>query len=144
MMQHLLNHARRVASEVANLRAATRHGTVDGYDPANFAVRVKLQPDGTLTDWVPLKTPWAGQGWGLFLAPTIGDAVELDFQEADGGVASAGWRFCHDGRRPLPAPSGEAWLVHKSGSSLRLTNDGKLTLADGQGAERRWHDQQRR
>lgn len=134
MMQELLNHARRVASEVAGLRAATRHGTIDGYDPANYAVRIKLQPDGTLTDWIPLKTAWAGASWGLFLAPSIGDAVELDFQEADGGVASAGWRFFNDGQRPLPVPGGEAWIVHASGASIRLTNDGKLTLADGHGA----------
>lgn len=134
MMEQLLNHARRVAAEVAARRAPLRHGTIDGYDPASHAVRVALQPDGTLTDWLPLKTAWAGNGWGLFLAPSIGDAVELAFQEADGGVASVGWRFFNLAARPLPVASGEAWLVHKSGASLKLTNDGHLTLADGHGA----------
>ena len=114
-------------------RAVTRQGIVDGYDPSNYAIRVALQPDGTLTDWISLKTAWAGNGWGLFLAPSIGDVVEVDFQEADGESGSVGWRFFNNQNRPLPVPSGEAWLVHKSGASIKLTNDGKLTLADGHG-----------
>jgi hypothetical protein len=134
MMEGMMNQMRRAASEVMSGQAVTRHGTVDGYDAANYAVKVKLQPDGTLTDWLPLKSAWIGNGWGMFLAPSIGDAVEIDFQEGNGGVGSAGWRFFNDSERPLSVPSGEAWLVHKSGASIKLTNDGKLTLADGAGA----------
>ena len=133
MMQGILNHARRVAQEVAASRAVTRQGTIDGYDPGNHAVRVKLQPDGTLTDWLPVKSAWVGNGWGLFLAPSIGDCVEVDFQEADGGVGSVGWRFYNDSERPLSVPSGEAWLVHASGAFVKLTADGKLALADAHG-----------
>ena len=133
-MEALLNHARRAAQEVLAGVATTRHGTVDGYDPTNYAIRVKLQPDGTLTDWMPLKSAWIGNGWGLFLAPSIGDAVEVDFQEADGGVGSVGWRFYNDSERPLPVPTGEAWLVHASGASVKLITDGSLTLDSGAGA----------
>jgi phage baseplate assembly protein gpV len=133
MMQDLLNHGRRVAQEAMSDRATTRHGTVDGYDPNNYAVRVKLQPDGTLTDWIPLKSAFVGNGWGLFLAPSIGDAVEVDFQEGDAGVGSAGWRFFNNADRPLNVPTGEAWLVHKSGSFVKLTTDGKITLTDAHG-----------
>lgn len=132
-MEAILNHARRAAQEVLAGVATTRHGTIDGYDPANHAVRVKLQPDGTLTDWMPLKSAWIGNGWGLMLAPSIGDAVEVDFQEADGGVGSVGWRFYNDSERPLSVPSGEAWLVHASGASIKLTTDGKITLTDPSG-----------
>lgn len=126
MMDALLNHARRAASEEGAERARTRHGTVDGYDPENHAVRVLLEPEGTLTGWIPLKSAWVGNGWGLFLAPSVGDAIEIDFQESDGGVGSAGWRFFNDSERPLSVPSGEAWFVHKSGSFLKLLNNGAI------------------
>lgn len=129
----LMNHMRRAAEEASAARAGTRHGIVDAYDPNNHAVKVRLQPDDTLTDWLPLKSAWIGNGWGLFLAPSIGDAVEVDFQETDGGVGSVGWRFYNDSERPLSVPSGEAWLVHKAGASIKLTTDGKITLTDPHG-----------
>lgn len=133
-MDQFLNHMRRAAEEASSSRAATRHGLVDSYDPNNHAVKVRLQPDNTLTDWVPLKSAWIGNGWGLFLAPSIGDAVEIDFQEDDGGVGSVGWRFFNDSDRPMNVPAGEAWLVHKTLSSIKLTTDGKLTLTDKAGS----------
>ena len=129
-----MNQMRRAAQEAAQSQAVTRHGTISSYDPDNHAVKVELQPDGTLTGWIPLKTIWAGNGWGMFFAPAIGTAVEVDFQEADGGVGSAGLSFFNDVERPLSVPSGEAWLVHKSGASVKLTNDGAIALDDGQGA----------
>ena len=133
-MEAFLNQVRRAAEGAGSTRATTRHGTVSSYDPANYAIKVELQPDGTLTGWLPLKSPWVGNGWGLFVAPTIGDAVEVDFQEADGGVGSVGWRFFNDSERPLSVPAGEAWLVHQSGASIKLTNDAELALDDGAGA----------
>lgn len=133
-MEDMLNQMRRAAEGANSTRATTRHGTVTSYDPANYAIKVELQPDGTLSGWLPLKSPWVGNGWGLFVAPSIGDAVEVDFQEADGGVGSVGWRFFNDSERPLSVPSGEAWLVHQSGMSIKLTNDQKLALDDGAGA----------
>jgi phage baseplate assembly protein gpV len=133
-MHGLTNQFRRAAQEAGASQATTRHGIVTSYDPGSYAVKVELQPDGTLTGWIPLKSPWVGNGWGLFCPPSIGDLVEVDFQEADGGVGSAGWRFYNDQDRPLPCPAGEFWLVHESGTSVKLTNDGTLALDTGQGA----------
>ncbi|MDK4804952.1 MAG: phage baseplate assembly protein V [Novosphingobium aromaticivorans] len=134
MMDGLMNQMRRAAQEAYGTGGATRHGIVDAYDPNAYAVKVTLQPDDTLTDWLPLKSPWVGNGWGLFCPPSIGDAIEIDFQEGDGGVGTAGWRFFNDEDRPLTVPSGEMWLVHRSGSSIKLANDGALTLDSGAGA----------
>jgi phage baseplate assembly protein gpV len=128
------NAVRKASSEAGSSRAVTRHGTIQSYDPDAYAVKAMLQPDGTLTGWIPLKAVWAGNGWGAFFAPAIGTAVEVDFQEADGGVGSAGLSFFNDVERPLSVPAGEFWLVHEKGASIKLTNDGALALADGQGA----------
>lgn len=125
-MDGLLNQMRRAAQEAYGTGGASRHGIVDAYDPNAYAVKVRLQPDDTLTDWLPLKSPWVGNGWGLFCAPSIGDAIEIDFQEGDGGVGTAGWRFFNDEDRPLAVAAGEMWLVHASGASIKLQNDGAI------------------
>lgn len=136
MSEALLNHMRRAGAEAIQDRAETRHGIVTSFDPDNWAVKAELQPDGTLTGWIPLKSQWVGNGWGMFCAPSIGDIVEIDFQEADGGVGSGGWRFFNDVNRPLPTPSGEFWLVHKLGAAIKLTNDGAAALSAGDGMVR--------
>ena len=135
MIEGLLNQVRRAAEDSAQSQAVTRHGTISSYDPSNHAVKVELQPDGTLTGWIPLKASWVGNGWGMFAAPQIGSAVEVSFQEADGGVGSAGLSFFNDVERPLSVPAGEFWLVHASGAFVKLTNDGALALGDGHGAQ---------
>ena len=132
MMKHFLNTLKGAAQQAGAINASTRHGTVSSYDPNAYAVKVMLQPDNVETGWLPLKSAWIGNGWGLFCPPSIGDAVELAFQEADGGVGSAGLRFFNDQDRPLPCPSGEFWLVHQSGSLLKFHNDGSVELHTAQ------------
>ena len=128
MMKELLNAQKGLAQQVSDSKASTRHGIVSSYDPNAYAVKVTLQPDGVVTGWLPLKSIWVGQEWGLFCPPSIGDAVEIDYQEGDRGVGSAGLRFFNDQDRPLPCPSGEFWMVHKSGSLLKFHNDGTVEL----------------
>ena len=131
-MRHFLNSVKATA-QMANQGLNTRQGTISGYDPSTYSVKVMIQPDGVLTGWIPLKSLWIGNGWGLFSPPSIGDAVEINYQEADGFGGSVGLRFFNDQDRPLPCPSGEFWLVHKSGASFKSTNDGRLTLTDPSG-----------
>jgi phage gp45-like len=53
------------------------------------------------------------------------------------GDLNAGYiegRFWNDEDRPLVMESGEFWLVHENGQFVKLTNDGKLTVSDGDGA----------
>jgi phage baseplate assembly protein gpV len=132
-MKHLLNQLKSTAQQATQGRANTRHGTVSSYDPGAYAVKVMLQPDNVETGWLPLKSIFIGNGWGIFCPPSIGDAVEIDYQEGDNEVGSIGMRFFNDQDRPLPCPSGEFWLVHKSGASVKSTNDGMLTLSDPSG-----------
>jgi phage baseplate assembly protein V len=122
------------AVAAANLRAQPKLGTISGYDPARPAVKVQLQPDGSETGWIPLGSLWAGNGWGMFAAPPIGSQVEVTFIEGHPEAGVVGLRFFSDVDQALSVPSGEFWLVHAKGSFAKLTNDGKLTVSDGQGA----------
>jgi len=128
MMQHLMNAIKSTAQWTTQGIAPTKQGVVTSYDPNHYAVQVQLQPDDVNTGWIPLKCAWVGNGWGLFCPPSIGDVVEVDFQEGDGSVPSAGWRFYNDLNRPLPCPSGEFWLVHQKGAQLKFCNDGTVEL----------------
>ena len=92
-----------------------------------------LQPEGVLTDWIPLKAMMVGNGFGVFMAPTVGEACEVDFQEGDASAGSAGWRFFNNVERPLNVPAGEIWLVHSTGASIKMATSGSITLTDPSG-----------
>ena len=115
-------------SRRADDTSRTRLGTISSYDPAHFAVKVMLQPGGVETGWIPLGSPWVGNGWGAFFAPAIGESVEVEFQEGGLDAAVVSMRFFNDVDRPLPVPAGEGWLVHASGSALKLHNDGSVEV----------------
>lgn len=129
---YLLSAMRAQAQLAGRARTATRTGLVDSYDPATYAVKVRLQPDDKMTGWLPLLSPWVGNGWGLFAPPTIGDMIEVHFSEDDPNAAAAGQRFYNDTDRPLPCPTNEFWLVHKSGSLLKFHADGSVELHTAQ------------
>lgn len=106
----------------------TRIGTIYDYDPNSYAVRVELQPDGVITGWMPLGSQWVGNGWGLACGPSIGDMIRVDFDGHSVQAPFAGARYFNDVDLPPPVPSGEAWLVHESGTYLKLHNDGSVAL----------------
>lgn len=127
-MNELLNIMRMQAAMQGGNRASTRIATVSSYDPENYCAKVIIQPDDVETGWLPVTSPWVGNGWGLFAPPAVGDMVEVQFQE---GSIEAGFivgRFYNDKDRPLATPGGEFWLVHKSGSLLKFHNDGSVEL----------------
>ncbi len=127
-MKRLLNAMARQAQLANSSRAETRVGIVSAYNPADYCAKVQLQPEGTETGWLPVLSPWIGEGWGLFCPPSIGDQVQVEFQE---GSAEAGFvvgRFFSNAQRPLPVSSGEFWLVHQTGSALKFHNDGTVEV----------------
>lgn len=115
-------------------RQTQRYGEVTAYNPNNYTARVKLQPEQITTGWLPIACAWAGNGWGMFAPPIIGQQVAVGFFD---GSLNAGFVDCYfpnNVERNLATPSGEFWLVHKKGAFFKLTNDGKLTFTDGHGA----------
>ena len=125
MSQDFLAIIQREIAAHLRSRGEPRIGLVDGYDPQRYAARVSLLPEEKLTGWLPIAVEWMGSGWGMLAPLTPGDQVLVEFQEhdRDSGIIT---KRLFDTRNPAPqgAPSGEFWLIHKSGSYFKLTNDG--------------------
>ena len=120
-MKRLLNVMRIQAQMAMSDVTYVKTGMVSGYNPDNFTVKVTLQPEDVETGWLPLLSPWVGNGWGMFCAPAYGDQMEVQFEQGSSEAAFACMRFFNDTARPLPAPSGEFWLVHV-GADRKLTH----------------------
>ena len=127
-MNAIKNQMNQAAEQSHGAVAKTRVGIVDGYDPATYSVKVRLQPDDTMTAWLPILSPWVGNEWGMFCPPAIGDSVQVDFLDGDIDAGISGMRFFNDEDRPLPCPVGEFWIVHKSGSMLKFLTNGDVQL----------------
>ena len=134
MIGPLQNAIRLQAMRAMSGQADTRVGLVTNFDPNIWAVRVALQPDGFLSGWLPVASPWIGNGWGLFAAPGLGDMVAVEFFGGDLEAGFVQGRMFNDLDRPLPVPAGELWIVHASGAFFKLLNSGAATLNDGHGA----------
>ena len=106
--------------------AQPRIGLVSSVDPTTYTVRVTLQPEGILSGWLPTASSWVGNGWGFACCPNIGDQVIVIAQEgnADHGIVVG--RLWSNQATPPDSPAGECWLVHQTGSSIKLHNDGSL------------------
>ncbi len=132
-MDAFLNVIKAQAQALDQSSGQPRLGIVSSVDPTSYTARVLLQPEGVLSGWLPILSSWVGAGWGLACPPAPGDQVLVLPQE---GVAEHGvivGRLWSATRAAPGAPSGELWLVHGSGSFLKLMNDGTVT-----GSARSW------
>ena len=127
----MLNVIRRESERALSRLAVAHMGVVTGYDPARYAAKVRLEPSGTETGWLPIATTWSGDGWGDYCPPTPGDVVDVHFQEGGKEAGYVSLRFYSSVTKPLAVPSGECWRVHKSGSFLKFRNDGTVEITAG-------------
>jgi phage baseplate assembly protein gpV len=136
-MDSLVAAHKRHAAGVAGTTATHRYGTVQSVDPANYAAKVTIWPEGVLSGWLPIHSTWIGNGWGMVALPSPGDQVKLVPQEGDAEqLAVAGSEYSTAqmppqfpaavGGDPTTITSGEFALVHQSGSGLRLCADGTV------------------
>jgi phage baseplate assembly protein gpV len=127
-MDRFMNIVKAHAAALDRGQGQPRFGLVASVDPQRYAVRVSLQPEGVLSGWLPVLSAWVGAGWGMVCLPQPGDQVLVLAQdgEAEHGVV-AGAAFS-DRARPPEAPVGELWLVHRTGASLRLAEDGTVRV----------------
>ena len=125
-MDGFLNHVKAQASQMDQGWAQPRLAVVSSVDPATFTVRVMVQPEGVLSGWLPVTSAWVGAGWGLACLPATGDQVLVVWQEGDAEHGIVVGRLWSNAVMPPQAPVGEFWLVHKTGSFLKLHNDGSI------------------
>ena len=128
MIDQLLDSIRREAILASNVHEHTRVGIVTSFDPARYAAKVTLQPEGNETGWLPVLTLWGGNGWGLFCPPTVGDVVTVSFQEGGREAGVIIGRFFSSITQPQATPSGELWMVHQSGTFMKFQNNGKVSI----------------
>ena len=131
--QKLLNTMRMWSNMATQNIAQTALGLVNAFDPSTYQVQVLLQEatedaPALPTGWIPLTSPWAGNGWGMFAPASPGDLILVFFQDGNLQNPIAGMRLFFDGAQPLAVQGGECWLVHQSGSCLKFNNDGTVTL----------------
>jgi len=127
-MEQFLNALKAQAASLDRSLGQPRFGVVASVDPARYAARVSLQPEGVLTGWLPVLSAWTGAGWGAVCLPAPGDQVLVVPQEGDaehGVIVGASYS---DAVRAPVAPAGELWLVHRSGAALHLRNDGTIGI----------------
>jgi hypothetical protein len=133
-IEKFLNTMKLQASVVGNAKASSAIGTVIAFDQANYYVNCEIYPSpdeggqSLTTGWIPLATIWCGNGFGFFAPPSIGDLVLIEYQEGSFQNAIASMRFFQLGQN-LNVPSGEAWVVHSSGSYIKFTNDGEVLIS---------------
>jgi phage baseplate assembly protein gpV len=105
-------------------------GLVSATRADKFAVKVTLQPEGDETGWLPVLSPWVGNGWGLCARLQQGAQVLVLHQENDlsNGIVIGSMFSVVDAVPNTNMGDSEFWLVHKSGSLLKFTDDGKVAL----------------
>lgn len=125
----IVNLMHQKALETLSTFSQTRIGTISTYNPNNYTAQVLIQPDGILTSYLPILTDWVGNGWGAYFAPTVGDLVMCHFMEGDftSGFIAKSINNLID-QPPANIPSGECWLVHKTGTFLKFHNDGTIEI----------------
>lgn len=128
-MSDLLENALKSHSAALDLVVGrTMFGTVTSVDYSNSMVRVAMQPGNVLSGWLPVLSQWTGNGWGLVCPLNPGDQVLVVPQDGDSEQGIVVGRAFSTTQRPPQAPADEFWIVHKSGTSLKLCNDGTVRL----------------
>jgi phage baseplate assembly protein gpV len=120
--------ARGIVGQVSQF-GAPRCGLVASFNPQTYCAKVTIQPEDTLTGWLPILSPWVGPGWGLVAPLPIGVQVLVlqDRNDAQQGVI-VGVVYSEVDTPPNTAAAGEFLLLHQTGAYLTLKNDGSVDI----------------
>jgi phage baseplate assembly protein V len=128
MINRLTNVIKSHAAILDRSAGQIKFGTVTSVNYNNATARVLIQPESVLSGWLPVVSQWVGNGWGLACPPKPGEQVIVAPQEGDVEQGIIIGRLFSAKHAPPAAPSGEFWLVHESGSFLKLCNDGTIRI----------------
>lgn len=129
----LINSLKEQALITQSNIAHTQLGVITAYDPSIFQVKVQLYVEteddpALITNFIPLASPWIGNGWGMYASPNLGDMVLVSFQNGDYQSPIAALRVFAGNQPVKNVPSGEFWLFHQSGSFIKMKNDGSIEI----------------
>lgn len=127
-MERILNILKQHAGALDQGGSQPRFATVTSVNPAAATARVTLQPEGVLSGWLPVLSPWIGSGWGMYCPPSPGDQVLVVAQEGNAEHGLIIGRAFSNRQAPPATPVGELWFVHSSGSFIKLVNDGTIEM----------------
>lgn len=133
-MESLVNAVVREVLRVVQRSTRETSGIVDSYDPETHAVKVKMQPEGYLSGWLPLRQGHAGNGYGSHMAPNINDHVSVAFHEDDRDAGTIIGAFFNDKSKPIKVDAGEYQHQTKFGSWFYFKKDGSFEVQDKAGA----------
>lgn len=156
--KNLLGMVHTVATGYDKSPSKIKIGYITAYDPAKYAVRVRLEPESYAneqagvpnpvveTNWIPIYRPFGGDTWGFKSppnadpSPPYGDQALVVLPDGGHGVAFVGFynnvekaytdRDIGDPNDPEdPKPvAGEWQYVHKTGSFIKFRNDGTVMV----------------
>lgn len=109
--------------------APPKVGIVTSYDgrPGHYAVKVRLEPEGIETGWLPIMLLLPGQDWGVYAGPSVGDQALIVYQEGDNGAGICLGFLPSDEDPPPAVESGEIHLIAKNAeASILLRPDGSI------------------
>lgn len=127
-MEGLLDVIRREVFRVLARHTRETAGIVTGWDPKAHAVKVKLQPEGVETGWIPLRTLQTGSSHGLHIAPSVGDPLAVAFHEDDREAGTIMGAFFTDKHPPVEVKEGEYLYRHKSKAEFYFKEDGTVWI----------------
>lgn len=127
-MEAFWNAVKARAAALDGMSAQARFGVVVSFDAAAYAARVMVQPENLLSGWLPVLSSWIGSGWGMAAPLSPGDQVMVLGQEGDAEQSVVLGRLWSSAEPAPGAPVGEFWLVHRTGSFIKLRNDGTITI----------------
>jgi hypothetical protein len=116
------------AGIVGQTTGQPRFATITSFNSVDYTARVLLQPENTVTGWLPVLSPWTGSTWGMVCPLAAGDQVFVIPQEGDAQHGVIVGRAYSKLSPPPPSATGELWLVHASGSCLKLKSDGTIAI----------------
>ena len=145
-MDRLLNAIKGHTARQDEGYAQPRLATIEAYDADEHSARVRIQPEGVLSGWVPVAALAVGNGFGVVAPPSEGDQVLVVAQEGDAEhlvvigrvftvrarppVSPATMKAVQPGEFAVFAPG--AWIhvaggvIHAEATELRLKGDLKV------------------
>lgn len=122
----------------ANARTHPRWAHVTSYNEDTHAVKLRVQPEGTETGWVPLGAIAVGNGFGINAGAKAGDLVLLAYVDGDHDTPTIIGRFFNDKAKPPKVKGGEFAIWHESGTRHVFAKDGSHTATHARGGTMKW------